>query len=482
MSSAGFVNRAAELRLLEELHASGRAELFVLYGRRRVGKTELLRAFCRGRRHLFFVADQTPDREQLAAFSRRLWALGQGEPEEDFTFPSWEAAFRFLAGLARDERLVVVLDEFPYLVEANRALPSILQKVWEEVLQASRVMLVLCGSFVGFMEREVLAHRSPLYGRRTGQYLLEPLGVADAAAFFPGRDAVWQIETCAVLGGVPAYLSQFRGVDDLMDGIASRILRKGTFLYDEPRFLVMQELREPANYFSLLRAVAGGKTRLNEIARASALPDRGAASRYLDTLRELGILEHAVPVTEDVPHKSRKGVYRLRDPFFRFWFRFVHPYRSELEEGEAEAMLRQRVAPRFPEFVGPVFEEVARQHVRALGRRDGLPFRPARVGAWWDAGEEIDVVAVDEEGTALLAGECKWWQGPVGEDLLGELKQRVAVLLGRTAGRWRQPPRVFYALFSRAGFTPELRAAAAREGVLLGDVATLLTGDPAGDG
>lgn len=462
-----FVNRVQELDLLHELHRSERSELFVLYGRRRVGKTELLRAFCRDKRHLFFVGDLSPDRELLAAFSQRLWEFAQGEAEPGFTFPTWEAAFRYLAGLARNERLVVVLDEFPYLVEANRALPSILQKIWDELLKDSLAMLVLCGSTVGFMEREVLGHRSPLYGRRTGQYLLEPMTFADAAAFFPRRDPFWRVEAFAVLGGVPAYLAQFREVDDLLEGVGRHILRKGAFLYDEPRFLLMQELREPANYFSLLRAIAGGKTRINEIAQASALADRGAVSRYLDTLRDLGIVERVVPVTEDAPHKSRKGVYRIRDQFFRFWFRFVYPYRSELEEGEGERVLESRIRPYLPEFVGPAFEEVARQQVRTLARQGRLPFQPVRMGAWWSGDEEIDLVAFDEQGGALLAGECKWWGGPVGRNVLSELKRKTGVMLAQTAGRWRQPPQITYALFSKAGFTPELAEAARREPVLL---------------
>lgn len=452
---------------MNEFHRSGRAELFVMYGRRRVGKTELLRAFCSDKRHLFFAGDLSPDRDLLAAFSQRLWTFGQGDADPAFTFSTWEAAFRYLAGLARDERLVVVLDEFPYLAEANRALPSILQKVWDEVFKDTRLMLILCGSFVSFMEREVLGHKSPLYGRRTGQYLLEPLTFADAALFFPGRDPLWRIEAFAVLGGVPAYLAQFHVAEDLLEGVARHILRKGTFLYDEPRFLLMQELREPTHYFSLLRAIAGGKTRPNEMAQASSLADRGAVSRYLDTLREMSIVERLVPVTEDAPHKSRKGSYRIRDPFFRFWFRFVYPHRSELEQGEAERVVESRIRPHFAEFVGAAFEEVARQHVLDLAREGRLAFQPARVGAWWSGAEEIDVVALDDDSHNLLVGECKWWSGQVGVNVLRELQAKAGALLAHTAGRWRQPPHVTYALFSRAGFTPDLVETARRESVLL---------------
>lgn len=202
-------------------------------------------------------------------------------------------------------------------------------------------------------------------------------------------------------------------------------------------------------------------------------PARKAMNWHIFHGRDMDVVERVVPVTEESPHKSRRGSYRLRDPFFRFWFRFVYPFRSELEAGEAEWVLRTRIRPHFPEFVGPVFEEVARQPVRSLARRGGIPLEPARVGAGWDGAEEIDVVAVDEERPALLVGECKWWSGPVGENVLAALRRRTGVLLSRTAGRWRQPPQVAYALFSRSGFTPELRVTAEREGVLLVEAAEM---------
>ena len=451
-----FVDRKAELDWLEEAYQNPRARLLIIYGRRRVGKTELLRVFCRGKRHVFFAADLGPDHEQLASFSQRLWELAYGEATPGFTFPSWEAAFYFLSGLAGEQKLVVVLDEFPYLMERNPALPSVLQKVWDKELQKTRLLLILCGSYVGVMEREVLGYKSALYGRRSGQYLVEPLGFHEIAGFFPGQDPLWQVEAYAVLGGVPAYLWEFAGEDDLFAGIARKILRRGTFLYEEPRFLLMQELREPANYFAVLRAVAHGKTRLNEITQAAGFHDRSAASRYLDILRELGLIQRLVPVTEKQPQKSRRGIYRIKDQFLRFWFRFVYPHRSELEEGEVERILETGIKPFFPEFVGPAFEEVCRQHLRLLGRQGKLPFYPSRLGPWWDGKNEIDLLAISEDESAVLTAECKWWTKPVGINVLAALQQKIKSVLPL----FDRPPQPFYALFARNGFTEELRKAA----------------------
>jgi len=467
-----FVNRKTELQWLQDAYDSGRAGLLVLYGRRRVGKTELLRVFCRDRKHVFFVADMAPDREQLAAFSQRLWAQAYGQADPGFSFPSWEAAFRFMGSLARQEQLVVVLDEFPYLVQANPAVPSILQRVWDAELRDTRILCILCGSYIGVMEREILGYRSALYGRRTGQYLVEPLGFDNVAAFFPGRDPSWLVEAYAVLGGVPAYLLEFAGEQDLFAGLARRVLRRGSFLYDEPRFLLMQELREPANYFAVLRAVAHGKTRLNEITQAAGLSDRGTASRYLDVLRDMGLIQRLVPVTETNPQKSRRGLYRLQDQFLRCWFRFVFPNRTDLEEGETGLVLENRIKPYFAEFVGPVFEEVCRQHLHRVGRRGELPFHPSRLGPWWDGKNELDMVALNEHETAILAGECKWWIKPVGANVLFDLMEKAKAV----SPLLPQVPRIYYALFARNGFSEELRQIAAQQdNILLFQASQLLT-------
>jgi AAA+ ATPase superfamily predicted ATPase len=460
-----FINRQAELQLLEERYRSDQAEFFVLYGRRRVGKTELLAQFCRDKRHVFFVADLDVEPVLRAAFSRAVNAELLGPEAASAVYPSWQDVFLLLAHHAQAQRLIVVLDEFTYLVDAHSPLPSILQRVWDSDLARSKLMLVLCGSYVGMMEEAVLGYHAPLYGRRTAQYLLEPLSFHDARGFFSTYDLVDQVRAYAVFGGVPAYLRAVSTSRPLLANVGQQVLTRGTFLYDEVRFLLQQELREPRNYFAVLEAIASGRTRLNEIKQATGLD---GVTAYLSTLQGLRLIERVVPVTEDKPHKSRRGIYRLCDPFFRFWFRFVHPNRTLLERGGAQVALDALIAPQLDSFTALVFEEICQQFLWRLGLAGGLPFLPLRIGGWWRANEEIDAVAVGQDEALLL--ECKWASRPVGIDILRHL-ERKASLVRKELDRHR----LFFGLCARNGFTPHLRQEAAqRDDLFLFDLPTVV--------
>jgi AAA+ ATPase superfamily predicted ATPase len=452
-----FINREAELQQLQQRYASDQAELFVVYGRRRVGKTELLAQFCRDKRHIFFVADLDVEPTLRAAFSAAVNAGLLGAEAASAVYPTWEDVFLLLARHAQAERLIVVLDEFTYLVDAHPPLASTLQRLWDSHLAHSKLMLILCGSYVGMMEEAVLGYRAPLYGRRTGQYLLEPLEFQDARRFFPSYELADQVRAFAVFGGTPAYLRTVPPAQPLLANIGQQVLTRGTFLYDEVRFLLQQELREPRNYFGVLEAIASGRTRLNEIKQTTGLE---GVSAYLDTLQGLRLVERVVPVTEDKPHKSRRGIYRLRDHFFRFWFRFVHPNRSLLERGGAQVALDSFIAPQLDSFSAPIFEEICQQFLWRLGLAGDLPFTPLRIGGWWRADEEIDAIAVGQDAALLV--ECKWSGRPVGGDVLRALE--------RKANRARQEldvGRCFFALCARNGFTPQIEAEAAQRADLL---------------
>lgn len=459
-----FVDREFELAFLESAWRSERAELIVVYGRRRVGKTALLRAFCENRLNAFWVASLSSETILRRSFTDAVWQADHpGNGTAGYTYENWERAFLALGELATDRRLIVVIDEFPYLSHADASIPSVLQKVWDERLHHTRLMLILCGSHIGMMERELLEYRAPLYGRRTGQIHLRPLPLRAITGLFPEYNAVQQIETYAVLGGIPAYLTQWDSRQSLLTNIEQRILNPASYLYLEPQFLLREELQEPRNYFALLQAIAQGKTRLNEISQATGM-ERGPASRYLAILQDLRLIERQVPVTERQPDKSRRGVYRLRDPFLTFWFRFVAPYFSTLEVGHT-APIAQLVADGLSHFVGPVFEDLCREWVAEQAALQRLPFVPQRIGAWWNNEEEIDLVAVSDD--ALLLGECKWTNRPVGANILDDLKRKAHALLASEKSTSVIRPRLHYALFARAGFTPELQDTARAAGILL---------------
>jgi AAA+ ATPase superfamily predicted ATPase len=342
-----FVNRFSKQELLEKLFASGKAEFFVLYGRRRVGKTELLANFCVGKRSIFFVSDLGSEISLRTALSGAVNSVLFGPGQMNAVYSNWEDLFQVLENAAQNERLVVTLDEFPYMVTAYPSLPSILQWVWDQNLKNTQIMLILCGSYIGMLEETVLGYQAPLYGRRTGQYLLEPLQFKDARLFYPGYSPEDLVRTYAVYGGTPAYLNLIQPSHSLAANILDGILSRGSFLYDEVRFILQQEQREPRNYFAILQAIAAGKTRLNEIKQATGIE---GATACLDTLQQFHLVERIVLVTDTQPQKSRRGIYRLKDQFLRFWFRYVLPNRSRLELGGGQIILEKQVMPEIDHF------------------------------------------------------------------------------------------------------------------------------------
>lgn len=465
-----FINRKTELDHLNRLYASNRAELFVLYGRRRVGKTELLRAFCEGKPHVFFIATLAADQEQLATFSQQVYSFTHVQVPENFTYPTWEDAFRSLAEIPMLPRPVVILDEFTYLISGNKSIPSILQKVWDEKLKHTQIMLVLCGSYIGIMENEVLGYHAALYGRRTASILLNPLDLPSSALFFPAYSAEEKFMAWAILGGMPYYLTTFTDQHSLTVNIHQHILDAKTgSLYSEPRLLLMEELREPRNYFSILRAIAQGRTRLNEITQAAGVGDATTTARYLDILQQMHLITRRVPATESQPEKSKRGIYQVDDHFLRFWFRFVHPNQTALGLGLADGILEQRILPNLNHFSSASFEEAARIFLARQAQKGRLSFLPERIGGWWERDVEIDVLALSQSEKVAIAGECKWSVNPVGLTILEELKNKVYELR-----KTCDLQSVEYVLFSRSGFTPELVEHSKAGGIGLFSVVDLL--------
>lgn len=456
-----FIDRKTELAQLDLLYQSNKAEFFVLYGRRRVGKTELLRFFCQDKPHIFFIATLSSDHEQLANISQKIYGFSHADVPDGFTFPSWEAAFIALNELPMRPRPIVILDEFTYLISGNKAIPSILQKVWDEELKDSQLMLVLCGSYIGMIESEVLGYRASLYGRQTASSLLQPLDLPSSTLFFPHYAPQAQFMTWSILGGMPYYLRTFSDSQDVDANIRQHILDARTgALFNEPRLLLMEELREPRNYFSILRSIAQGHTRLNEITQASGVGAVTAVARYLDILQQMHLITRRVPVTESQPEKNKRGIYQIDDHFLRFWFRFVHPNLNGLDLGLADAVLIQRIRPDLDHFIAAAFEEAAQAYIAHLAQSGVLEFLPERVGAWWNKETEIDVVALSPTSSAALLGECKWSVNPVGINILEDLKHKAEIFV-----KDHGIQKIQLMLFARNGFTSSLKAQAAKEGV-----------------
>jgi AAA+ ATPase superfamily predicted ATPase len=454
-----FIDRTAELAYLNKLHKGSGGRLLIVYGRRRIGKTELLRQFSKDKKHLFFSSDLSSEQEQLRQFTEKIFQVTGESFLETQPFTSWEGLFTYVFDNLMEKVPLIIIDEFPYLCISNNALPSILQKIWDEKSKQSNGFLVLCGSYMSFMEKEVLGHKSPLFGRRTGQLFLKSLDYKDIHGFFPHYSERDRVSAYAILGGTPAYLLQFSDQQTIERNVKDIILNKNTFLHSEPRFLLMEELREPSIYFSILKAIAFGKTKLNEIVQETGIDDRPKVNKYLTVLRELHMVRREVPVTEDKPHKSRRGIYTLYDPFFRFWFRYLYPNMSYLEEGDIDFVWKQKIQPDFKGFVGFIFEDICIQKLKRMNRENKLPFKAERIGRWWDGNGEIDIVALDGKGSFLFC-ECKWTRRKIGVNILTKLQDKTDT--------FSKAARKYFGFFSGSGFSEALKnTAREREDVLL---------------
>lgn len=453
-----FVGRKTELAHLDTQWRKPGAQLIVVTGKRRVGKTYLLNRWLKNKPAVYYLADRRPEREQLRELAKRLGAHFNDTFVAAKAFDDWLEVFAYLKTKVT-RRFALVIDEYPYLASNNAATSSLFQKGWDETLHALPITLVLCGSSIAMMVSETLAQQAPLYGRRTADLLVRPLEFEDVCTFLPRRLVFEEcVHVYATLGGMPGYLAQFDMVGaDLEANVRDQILTPGAFLFREVEYLLSEELREPRNYLAILAAIAQGKRKFGEIVNATQLPPT-APRGYLDVLEQLQLVERDVPVTEPMPHKSKKSLYGLQDPFVALWFELVHPYRSELELGNTEpALARFRTV--LPTILSRAYERIARETIR---RTPDLPFPVHRVGRWWDATHEIDIVGLNPDANGILLGEAKWSVQAVGANILDDLEERGSHVTWGRSGR-----RQAFALFSRSGFTPDLRRRAKAEGVLL---------------
>lgn len=457
-----FVDRRAELEELERLYKIAGAKMVLVYGRRRVGKTRLLQEFVRGKQAIYYTADARTEPDQLEEFGARV-AEHLGPQVASARFRSWPDALSYVIGeLSRRRRkTILILDEFPEVTRQNQAVPSSLRAIWDRVQSDSSVMLILSGSLIGEMERLAIG-KEPLYGRFRGRLRLRPLDFSNASLFFPDRSFTERVESFAVLGGMPAYLSIGADSPGIWQTISRDILNPRSILYEEVPFMLSQELREPARYLSILTAIARGFTRPAQIGGATELKAQ-AVNTYLARLEHMDITSRMVPVTEKSPEKSRKGAYFIMDNFARFWMRFVSSNRYLVESGQTAAVL-EGIRSAFPGFVSPTWEEITRDAVRAQSAKGRLPLELTRVGRYWDNNVEIDVCGLGRNKDSYLWGECQWRREKMGPEVLDNLKEKIARAGFAATGEHH------FVLCSKSGFRAGLVKRARQENVLLWDV------------
>jgi len=445
-TSMKFINRKEELRVLEEKWESKTAQFFVMYGKRRVGKTELVKQFLKNKPGMYFLADKRNHIDQLKELGRVTGNYFEDAILTRNGFFSWLEFFEYISKKAKDP-LVVVIDEYPYLVETDAATSSLFQKGWDEYGKKSKIFLILLGSSISMMESEVLAYKAPLFGRRTGQMLVDPMTFEESRKFFPGKAFEACMSIYAITGGMPMYLSQIDSKISIKENIKKKIFPHTEFLHNEVEFMLKEELREPKNYLSILKAISWGKRKFGEIANETGLK-KSVAIKYLSVLERLRLVEKEVPVTEKHPHKSRKGLYILTDNFFRFWFQYIFPFKSDLEIGRTEYALG-RWEETFSTLEGLVYERVCRE---LLMRMDSELFPMERIGKWWEREKEIDAVGLSEREKKIVFAECKWSNKKVGTNILEDLREKSQHV------DWHQDDREeYFVLFSKSGFTANMK-------------------------
>jgi len=452
-----FVNRKAELSILEKNYRNHGFCFIPVYGRRRIGKTRLIQEFIKGKDSIYFLADSVSETEQLKNLGRALGEHFSDTILIDAGFRDW---YRFFAYLKEKNarKLILVIDEFPYLVNSNPAISSIFQKGIDEYLKGTELFLILMGSSIGMMEKEVLFYKAPLYGRRTASLEVGEMEFPALLEFFPRKEFDDLLKIYSVFGTIPAYIEKINAKNDILANIADLVLDRGSFFYNEVEYLLREELREPRNYFVILRAIAQGKRKLSEIINATGF-EKSLVSKYIDTLRELKFVEKEIPVTEKYPDKSKRGIYRLHDRFFTFWFKYVFPNRGRIEIGNADYVMNL-INDSFEHHASGAYEDACKDICKSLTSSGHI--RYTTIGRWWSKDEEIDVVALDEETKTAYFAECKWSTKKVGTDIYLDLVRKSHL------ADWFNDERTDrFVLFSKSGFTLEMIELALKDNVLL---------------
>ena len=465
-----FIGRERELASLDKLYNSERFEFVVLYGRRRVGKTALINRWIGSKKAIYFMGVESNAKQNLENFSKSVIEYASGI-EADTAFASFQAALEAVFRLSEKERLILAIDEYPYVARASKSLASTLQMLIDRYRDSSRLMLILCGSSMSYMEDHVLAYKAPLYGRRTAQIKLLPFDFAETCRYFSGFSAEEKALAYGIVGGTPQYLLQINDRISIEENIKNTFLDPISPLYEEPMNLMKQEVREPAIYTAIITAIAAGASRLSEIS-GKVGEDTNVCAAYLKNLITLGIVEKETPYGEKA---SRKSIYSIGDNMFRFWYRFVPENASFIARGAAN-LVYQRIAPYLADYMGKVFEEICRQYLWKLLLSGKSPIQFTSLGRWWGNDPvhkrqaEIDIMGEQDKNTAVFA-ECKWTNEKTDLGVLETLTERADLFAYREK---------HFFLFSKSGFTKGCMEKAEQMGnvslVTYGDIAGFVSG------
>lgn len=449
-----FIGRERERKALENLYRSDKFEFAVIYGRRRVGKSALINQFIGNRKAIYFMGVESNEKQNLENFSKSILEYSNGI-ETESAFPSFQAALEYVFRLAEKERLILAMDEYPYVARSSKSLASTLQLLIDKYHQSSKLMLILCGSSMSYMEDQVLAYKAPLYGRRTAQMKIMPFDFEEVCRYFsymPGEDKALLY---GIVGGTPQYLLQMDSEKTVEENIKDTFLNPVSFLYEEPINLLKQEVREPSVYTAIIAAIAGGASRMSEISTKVG-EETSVCTAYLKNLVSLGIVQRETPYGETA---SRKTIYAIEDNMFRFWYRFVLGNNSLIARGATD-LVYKRIEPHLSEYMGKVFEEICKQFLWRQLLNGKCPVEFSSLGRWWGTDPsakcqvEIDIMGEQDKDTALF-GECKWTNEKVDLNILETLIRRSRLFHYKDTHLY---------LFSKSGFTKACMDAGAKMG------------------
>lgn len=457
-----FINREKEIKFLNDEYLRNGSSLVILYGRRRIGKTELCKAFMKDKNTLYFLATEESETQNRNAFKDIVSDFCENELLKNSKVNNWEILFKIILEKSKNEKLLLVIDEFQYLGKSNSAFPSIFQKIWDTILKDNNVMVILCGSLISMMEEQTLNYSSPLYGRRTGQIKLKQIKFKHYNEFFEKKEYSELVKYYAITGGVPKYIELFYDGNDVYSSIYKNIISRQSFLYDEPNFLLQKEVSEIGSYFSIIKAIASGNQKLSKIAGVLEIKQTGI-TKYLKTLIDLDIIEREVPVTEENPEKSKKGLYKIKDNFLLFWFKFIYPNISFIESDNVDIVMNKIKDNFIDNHVSYVYEDICIEKMWELNKNNVFNFNFSKVGRWWNNDKEIDIVAFDNTGKNIIFGECKFWKNKVGVNILATLEEKSKYVEWNKNNRKEQ-----FILFSINGFTDDLiKLASERKDIVL---------------
>lgn len=443
-----FIGRKTELMALERLYETEGFQMVVLSGRRRIGKSTLIKEFIKNKRAIYYTASKTGIRNNLEKLGKQV--LAEIAPEmEALAFNDMDTLFSFMGKRCVSERIVFVIDELPYLAESDDSILSVIQNHIDHEWASGQMFLILCGSSISFMENEVLSEKSPLFGRRTSQMKLEPFSYMEAAEFVPAYSEADKAVCYGITGGIAKYLSLLNDSLSLDENIVNQFFTKSGYMYEETNNLLMQEFRNVSTYNDIIEAIASGANKVNEIADKTHI-DPTTVSHALSNLVITGIVVKEYAVTDEA--NKKKVQYNFKDNMFKFWYRFVPDAAGPIELGKGDVYYQNAVKSRIPEYMGEVFEDMARYYTLNLGLDGNLNCFVTSVGKWWGTNPkkrettDIDIVGLDKQSKKAVLGECKYKNEPIDKKVYDALLERNGLISNTYTV-------VQYLLFAKSGFS-----------------------------